>query len=156
MQRKPKTPWRESMESLLLAPGPNWGCYSWTGSDSVPDGCNAFPHKSCTSHVNISCCNPVLEFLLYYDIIYIWNMQIDVLFLLPFSEVQSDQLLRGRNRNPVIILWPFSLIWQRLNEYWSECKSDNGRWSMASICTVHIFIMLQYNQHSYTWWKPRV
>jgi len=32
----------------------------------------------------------------------------------------------------------FGLISQRLNEYWSDRKSENGRWNRASIWTVHV------------------
>jgi len=32
----------------------------------------------------------------------------------------------------------FGLISQRLNDYWSDRKSENRRWNRASICTFHI------------------
>jgi hypothetical protein len=44
----------------------------------------------------------------------------------------------------------FGLISRRLNEYWSDRKSENGRRNRASICTFHIKIMLRYNQNSDT------
>jgi len=32
----------------------------------------------------------------------------------------------------------FGLISKRLNKYWSDRKSGNGRWNRASICTLHV------------------
>jgi len=32
----------------------------------------------------------------------------------------------------------FGLISKRLNEYWSNRKSESGRWNRASICTFHV------------------
>jgi len=39
---------------------------------------------------------------------------------------------------------------QRLNYYWSDHKSESGRWISGQNCTIYVLIMSRYNQNSNT------
>jgi len=91
------------MSWVVLAMGPKSRFGSGSGSNPQPDRCNGFPLKTRSSKVNISCCNSVLEFSSYRNIIYTWNMQFDALLRLPVSDLQSYQFSWRRDGNPVIL-----------------------------------------------------
>jgi len=77
-------------------------------------------------------------------------MQFWMPFHLPFSNLWSDQYSLSYTENPSI----FSVIWQQLKEYWSDCESENGRWKSIPNCKPYVYVILRYDWNSNSWLEP--
>jgi len=50
----------------------------------------------------------------------------------------------------------FAGFWLRLNEYWSDRKSNGGGWESGRFCTIYVLTMSWYDQHSDTYLEPKL